>query len=80
MTQKELAEKYDYRETSIYKNFPAVQQGILKKYGIYIEKIGRGKKAIFIEREKPEGQQMKDLKEFLDKNPAIKEYFEGIEG
>lgn len=80
MTQKELAEKYNYKENSIYKNFLAVQQGILKKYGVLIIKKGRGKKAEYIEQEKPEEDQMRELKEFLEKNPAIKEYFEGIEG
>jgi transcriptional antiterminator len=80
MTQKELAEKYGYSENTIYKNFLSVQAGILKKYGILIEKKGRGKKAIFIEKEKPEEQQLKELKEFLETHPAVKEYFEGIEG
>ena len=80
MTQKELAEKYYYNENSIYKNFPAVQQGILKKYGVLIIKKGKGKKAEYIEQEKPEERQMEDLRKFLDKNPAVKEYFEGIEG
>ena len=80
MTQKELAEKYNYKENSIYKNFLAVQQGILKKYGVLIIKKGRGKKAEYIEQEKPEEDQMRELKEFLEKNPAITEYFEGIEG
>lgn len=80
MTQKELADKYGYSENTIYKNFLSVQTGILKKYGILIEKKGRGKKAIFIEKEKPEEQQMKELHEFLETHPAVKEYFEGIEG
>lgn len=80
MTQKELAEKYGYGENTIYKNFLSVQAGILKKYGVYIEKIGRGKKAIFVEKEKPEDIQMQELKEFLETHPAVKEYFEGIEG
>lgn len=80
MTQKELAEKYGYSENTIYKNFLSVQAGILKKYGILIEKKGRGKKAVFIEKEKPEEQQIKELKEFLETHPAVKEYFEGIEG
>ena len=80
MTVKELSEKYGYSETTIRNAFPQVQRYILKKFGVLIEKEGRGKKANYIEKEKPEDLQMKDLKEFLDKNPAVKEYFEGIEG
>ena len=57
-----------------------MQRSILKNYGIEIIKIGRGKKANYIEKEKSEEKQMEDLKKFLDANPAVKEYFEGIEG
>lgn len=80
MTVKELSEKYGYSETTIINAFPQVQRYIMKKFGVYIEKQGRGKKAVYIEKEKPEEEQMKDLKEFLEKNPAIREYFEGLEG
>ncbi len=80
MTQKELAEKYGFSESTIYKNFLQVQRSILKQYGVEIIKQGKGKKANYIEQEKSEEKQMEDLKEFLEKNPAIKEYFEGIEG
>lgn len=81
MTQEELAKKYGYSENSIYKNFPSVQYNILKKTGVLIEKIGKGKKAIYIEKvNKTEEQQMEELREFLETHPAVKEYFEGIEG
>jgi hypothetical protein len=81
MTQEQLAKKYGYSEVSIYKNFPAVQAGIYKKTGVIIEKIGKGKKAEYIEKvNKSEEEQMQDLREFLETHPAIKEYFEGIEG
>jgi hypothetical protein len=80
MTRKELADKYGFSENTVYKNFPQVQRSVLKNYGIEVIKIGRGKKAEYIEQEKSEEKQMEDLKKFLDKNPAIKEYFEGIEG
>ena len=53
---------------------------ILKRYGIKVEKVGRGKKAQYIETQKTEEEQMKELKKFLETHPAIKEYFEGIEG
>ena len=81
MTQEELAKKYGYSEVSIYKNFPAVQAGIYKKTGVVIEKIGKGRKAQYIEKiNKTEEEQMQDLREFLETHPAVKEYFEGIEG
>lgn len=80
MTQKELAKKYGYSEVSIYKNFPAVQSGILRKTGVLVKKIGKGKKAEYIEViDKTEEEQIKELHEFLETHPAIKEYFEGIE-
>lgn len=80
MTIEELSKKYGYSEVTIKNAFPQVQRYILKKFGVMIEKEGRGKNANYIEKEKPEELQMKELKEFLDKNPAVKEYFEGIEG
>jgi len=80
MTIEELSRKYGYSEVTIRNAFPQVQRYILKKFGVMIEKEGRGKKANYIEKEKPEEMQMQDLKKFLDKNPAVKEYFEGIEG
>lgn len=79
MNLKEFCKKYYYSEITVLNAFPQVQRSVLKKYGVLIEKKGRGKKAEYIEREKPEEDQLKDLKEFLEKNPAIKEYFEGIE-
>lgn len=81
MTQEELADKYGYSETSIYKNFPAVQAGILRKTGVLVKKVGKGKKAEYIEIiDKTEEEQIKELHKFLETHPAIKEYFEGLEG
>ena len=80
MNLKEFCNKYGYKESTVIKTFPQVQRVILNRYGIVIEKVGRGKKAQYLEKEKPEEDQMRDLKEFLNKNPALKEYFEGIEG
>ena len=34
MTQEELAKKYGYSETSVYKNFPSVQYNIFRKTGV----------------------------------------------
>lgn len=80
MNLEELCKKYYYSESTVLNAFPQVQRNVLKKHGVLLEKQGRGKKAIYIEHEKPEEDQMRDLRAFLDKNPAIKEYFEGIEG
>ena len=80
MNLQEFCKKYEYAESTVSKTFPQVKMNIYKKYGIEIIKIGKGKKAQYIEKEKTEEKQLEDLKEFLDKNPAIKEYFEGIEG
>jgi len=80
MNLQEFCEKYGYAESTVSKTFPQVKMNIFKKYGIEVIKIGKGKKAQYIEKEKTEEKQLEDLKEFLDKNPAIKEYFEGIEG
>ena len=80
MNLEEFCKKYYYSEITVLNAFPQVQRSVLKKYGVLIEKRGRGRKAEYIEREKPEEDQLKDLKEFLEKNPAIREYFEGIEG
>ena len=80
MTLKEFCEKYQYAESTVRHAFPQVQRSILNTYGVQIVKTGRGKKAIFTEIEKSEEDQMKDLREFLEKNPMVKEYFEGLEG
>lgn len=80
MNLQEFCSKYGYAESTVSKTFPQVQRNIFNKYGIEVIKIGKGKKAQYIEKEKTEEKQMEDLKKFLDANPAVKEYFEGIEG
>lgn len=79
MTLQEFCEKYQYAESTVYHSFAAVQKAILKQYGMKVSKIGRGKKAQFIEEGKSEEAQMADLRQFLEKNPMLKEYFEGLE-
>ena len=79
MTLKEFCDTYNYAESTVRHAFPKVQQSILKNYGVYVVKEGRGSKAIFTIVEKTEEQQMADLYEFLDKNPMLREYFEGLE-
>ena len=49
MTLKEFCEKYYYSEVTVLNAFPQVQRSILKKYGVLIEKQGRGKKANYID-------------------------------
>jgi len=80
MTLQEFCKKYNYAETTVSKTFPQVQRNIFNKYGIEVIKIGKGKKAEYIEKEKPEEQQIAELHEFLETHPVVKEYFEGIEG
>ena len=73
MTLEEFCQKYSYAESSVLHGFPRVKESILKTYGVEIIKIGRGKKAEYIEKEKS-----KELHEFLEKNPQAKEYVEGL--
>ena len=54
MTLKEFCDKYDYSESTVIKTFPQVQSVILKRYGIKVDKVGRGKKAQYIETQKSE--------------------------
>lgn len=79
MTLQEFCEKYQYAESTVRHAFPQIQRAILKTYGIQVIKTGRGKKAIFTEMEKSEEAQLEDLRVFLDKNPMLREYFEGLE-
>lgn len=80
MNLQQFCEKYGYAESTVTKTFPQVQRNILTKYGVEIIKVGKGKKAEYIEKEKTEEQQLAELHAFLETHPAIKEYFEGIEG
>lgn len=48
MTAEQLAATYDISLSTITSNFPRTQQAIKKKYGVVVEKIGRGKKAIYM--------------------------------
>lgn len=56
MTLEELCEKYHISESSVITSFPRTQKAIYKKYGIEIEKVGRGKSAIYIEKNLPDDQ------------------------
>lgn len=45
MTAQEVADKYRISLSSLTSNFPRSQEAIYKKYGVKLEKIGRGKSA-----------------------------------
>lgn len=45
MTVEELAHEYDISVSSITTNFPRVQKSLFKKYGVSIERQGRGNNA-----------------------------------
>lgn len=49
MTLQELCKKYKKSENTVLNAFPRTQASILKKYGVKIIKIGRGKEAEYIE-------------------------------
>lgn len=49
MTAQQLSEKYGYSLHSIENKWSNTQRLILQKYGVEIKKIGRGKKASYIE-------------------------------
>lgn len=46
MNIKQVCEKFDYSESYVSKNFPKFQKAMLKK-GIVVQKIGRGKNAVY---------------------------------
>ena len=48
MTAEQLATTYDISLNTISSNFPRTQQAIKKKYGVIVEKIGRGKNATYM--------------------------------
>lgn len=47
LTLSELAEKYNLSESSIKTNFKRAKESLYKKYGITVEKYGRGDKAYY---------------------------------
>ena len=49
MTLQEVCEKYKVAESSLTNAFPRTQKSILKKHGVRIDKIGRGKSATYTE-------------------------------
>lgn len=49
MTLKEVCEKYGVAESSMTNAWPRTQKAILKKYGVKLEKEGRGQKAVYTE-------------------------------
>ena len=49
MTLKEVTTKYNISESSLQQNFKKTQKSIMKKYGVIINKSGRGASAIYTE-------------------------------
>ena len=49
MTLEELCKKYKKSENTVLNAFPRTQASILKKYGVKIIKMGRGRDAEYIE-------------------------------
>lgn len=54
MTLEELCNKYQISESSVTRAFPRTKEAIYKKFGIEIEKQGRGKSAVYIEKNLPD--------------------------
>ena len=49
MTLKEVTTKYNISESSLQQNFKKTQKSIMKKYGVIINKSGRGASAVYTE-------------------------------
>lgn len=79
MTLEQFCKKYQYTQKTVLHAFPKVQKSIMKKYGIKITKVGRGLQSGYIEEGRSEEAQMMELRLFLEANPLLKEYFEGLE-
>ena len=47
MTLKEVTAKYNISESSLQQNFKKTQKSIMKKYGVIINKRGRGASAVY---------------------------------
>ena len=49
MTLEEVCKKYGKSAATVTRAFPRTQEAILKKYGVKLIKVGRGKDAEYIE-------------------------------
>ena len=49
MSLNELCEKYNLTESTVLTNFTRTQKSLLKKYGVVVKKVGRGKAAYYEE-------------------------------
>lgn len=47
MTLQQVCDKFNYSQSYVLKNFPKMQNAVLKKYNILLEKRGRGSKATY---------------------------------
>lgn len=73
MNLKELSKKYGFTENNLSRNFPACKESIYKKYGIIIEKEGRGISAQYIEIMPETDKRAITLYDEKDSNIALSE-------
>jgi len=80
MTLQELCKKYNYAESTVLHNFPVVRSNILKVYKVWINKVGKGQKAEYIEEDRSKEIGVKELYDFFENNPRLKEIvLEGLD-
>ena len=78
MTLQELCQKYGYAESTVLHNFPNIRNNILKTHKVWINKVGKGQKAEYLEEDRNEEMQVEELKNFLNDNPLAKQYLESL--
>ena len=80
MTLQELCQKYGYAESTVLHNFPNIRNNILKTHKVWINKVGKGQKAEYIEEDRSKEMGIKELYDFFESNPRFKEIFlEGLD-
>lgn len=80
MTLQELCQKYGYAESTVLHNFPNVRNNILKTHKVWINKVGKGKKAEYIEEDRSKEMDIKELYDFFESNPRLREILlEGLD-
>ena len=65
MTKKELCDKFNLSEGAVTKHFPRCQEQLFKKYGVKVEKVGRGEKAEYIISDIPATLDVRQSIEFI---------------
>lgn len=82
LTLQELSEKYNISPSSITSNFTRTKETIAKKYGVTIEKIGRGKSAVYqiVNFAKTDPNRAVTLYQSTEKNPIPVELATSLSG